>query len=167
MILRQSTNSPKRKVQCHQDQKWTGCWSFLWHLGDCVQRIRSGSQAVNSTYYCDVLQWQHEIVWRSCPKLWQQGYYIMAMHCLTLPYSPCTFWYCFTMYIAKINFVIPTHPIHQTRPCNFCLFPHLWTVWCLWTHVLCESHQFHMIDMIQTETWYSADALRTWLPRWI
>jgi hypothetical protein len=49
-------------------------------------------QTVNSTYYCDVLQWLYKNLQRLHPNLWQQKNIIKTTHHLKHPFSPGNFW---------------------------------------------------------------------------
>jgi hypothetical protein len=51
-------------------------------------------QTVNSRFYCDILRWLRENVWRRHPELWweQTWRFTMKTPHLTLPSSPSSFW---------------------------------------------------------------------------
>jgi hypothetical protein len=127
MTLRQSNSPPNWKVQTHCDWQMQDRWRaksralhpFLWHQGDCSQRISPLGQTVNSAYNCDVLWRLRENVQSLNFDDKRIGCCIMTMHCLTLPSSPGNFW-------PKITWLLSfTHPTHLIWPhaTFLCFFP--------------------------------------------
>jgi hypothetical protein len=86
MTLRQSNNSPNRKVLTHQDQKKVrqvkskvkSMLIIFFDIKGIVHKefILAG-QTVNSIYYCDILRRLCENVKRPCPKLWQKKNWLL------------------------------------------------------------------------------------------
>jgi hypothetical protein len=109
------------KGETDEEQIREHAHNFLWHQGNCSQRIRSGRPNSQLRILLWLLQWLCENVWRLHPEVWRQKNWLLHHDNTTLPFSTGNF-------LPKTKWLLyPTHPTHLTwSPVTFLYFPPFW-----------------------------------------
>jgi hypothetical protein len=125
------TETKKKKGETGKKRR--ACSLFLFDIKGIVHKVFVlVGQTVNSTYYCDALQWWHENVWRLRPELWWPKNWLLYHD--TAPSNASFF---------SGEFLTKNKITAFPQPPSFSLLP--------WLKIKLKGHHFDTTELIEAE----------------